>query len=63
VFEPPVSWFQTSSGRASDSVIFTLWSGRSSSSAMIIAIAVVIPCPTSARGIANDAVPFELMVT
>ena len=52
-----MSWFEHSSGRASASVTSTLSSGRSISSAIIIATAVVIPWPTSARGRANDAVP------
>ena len=45
VFDPPVIWFQTSSGRASASVTCTLSSGRSISSAIVIATAVVIPWP------------------
>ena len=57
VFEPPVSWLNSSSGRASARVTSTLSTGRSSSSAMIIAVEVVMPWPTSARGSANDAVP------
>ena len=55
--DPPVSWFISSSGRASARVIVTLPSGRSSSSATIIAIAVVMPWPTSARSTAKLAVP------
>jgi hypothetical protein len=43
VFDPPVIWFQISSGRASASVTFTLLTGRSSSSAIVMATAVVIP--------------------
>ena len=50
VLEPPVSWFNTSSGRASASVTWTLSTGRSSSSAIIIAVEVVMPWPTSVRG-------------
>jgi hypothetical protein len=57
VLEPPVSWLKTSSGRASASVTVTLSSGSSSSSAMIIAVEVVMPCPFSDRGSANEAVP------
>ena len=63
VLEPPVSWLNSSSGRASASVTCTLSSGRSSSSAMIIAVEVVMPWPTSARGSANDAVPSALTAT
>ena len=62
-FEPPVNWLQTSSGRASASVTLTLSSDRSISSAIVIATAVVIPCPTSARGSANETVPSVLTVT
>ena len=62
-FEPPVSWFQISSGRASASVTWTWSIARSISSAIVIATAVVIPCPTSARGSANEAVPSGLTVT
>ena len=57
VLEPPVSWLNTSSGRASASVTFTLLTGRSSSSAMSIEVEVTMPWPTSMRGRANDAVP------
>ncbi len=63
VFEPPVSWFQTSSGRAGASVTTTFSTGTSSSSAMSIAVEVVIPWPTSIRGSAKEAVPSSLMVT
>ena len=62
VFEPPVIWFQTSSGRASASVTRTLSSGTSISSAIVMATAVVIPCPTSARGSAKETVPSALTV-
>jgi hypothetical protein len=62
VFEPPVNWLNTSSGRASASVTLTLSIGRSISSAIVIATAVVMPCPTSARGSANDTVPSPLTV-
>jgi hypothetical protein len=55
--EPPVSWLNSSSGLASASVTFTRSSGSSISSAIVIATAVVIPCPTSARGSANETVP------
>ena len=58
--EPPVSWFQISSGRASARVTFTLSIGRSISSAISMVIAVVMPWPTSARGSAKDAVPSVL---
>ena len=61
VFEPPVSWLNTSSGRAGARLTRTLSTGRSSSSAMIIAVEVVMPCPTSIRGIANVAVPSSSM--
>ena len=57
VFEPPVSWLNSSSGRASASVTDIFSSGRSSSSAISIAEDVVMPCPTSARGRAKEAVP------
>jgi hypothetical protein len=43
VLDPPVSWLNTSSGRASASEMSTWPSGRSSSSATSIAIAVVMP--------------------
>ncbi len=62
VFEPPVSWLNTSSGRAGARLTCTFSIGRSSSSAMMIAVDVVMPWPTSIRGIANDAVPSLLMV-
>lgn len=62
VFEEPVSWFHTSSGRASARVTWTLSSGTSISSAIVIAMAVVIPCATSARGSANATVPSGLTV-
>lgn len=57
VFEPPVSWLNTSSGRAFASVTRTFSTGRVSSSAMSMAAAVVMPWPTSARGIAKCATP------
>lgn len=57
MLEPPVSWLKSSSGRASASVTFTLSRGRSSSSATIMALEVVTPWPTSARGRAKWAVP------
>jgi hypothetical protein len=60
VFEPPVSWLNTSSGRASANVTRTRSSGTDSSSAMSIAVEVVMPCPTSARCSANDTVPSAL---
>jgi hypothetical protein len=62
-FDPPVSWFHTSSGRASAKVTLTLSSGMPISSAIVIATAVVIPCPTSARGSANETVPSVLTTT
>ena len=43
--------------------MWTWSSARSISSAMTIAIAVVIPFPTSARGSAKDAVPSGLTAT
>src|SRR3954447_20885010 len=58
VLDPAVNWFIISSGRASASVTQTLSTGRSSSSAMIIAVDVVMPWPVSTRGSSNDAVPF-----
>ena len=54
---------EQSSGRASASVTLTLSSARPISSAIVIAAAVVIPCPTSARGSANDTVPSGLTLT
>lgn len=57
VLEPPVSWLNTSSGRAGARLTRTFSIGRSSSSAMIIAVDVVIPCPTSIRGSAKVAAP------
>ena len=57
VLDPPVSWLNSSSGRASASVTRTLSTGSSSSSAIIIAVEVVMPWPISVRGSANDAVP------
>lgn len=57
VFEPPVTWLNPSSGRASARVIRTRSTGTSSSSAMTIAQAVVIPWPVSARGRSNVTVP------
>ena len=62
VLEPPVSWLNTSSGRAGARVTCTFSTGRSSSSAMIIAVEVVMPWPTSIRGMAKDAVPSLLIV-
>lgn len=62
-FDPPVSWFISNSGRASARPISTFSIGRSSSSATIIANAVVMPCPTSARGTAKNAVPSVLNST
>jgi hypothetical protein len=62
VLEPPVSWLKSSSGRASARVTVTLSRGSSSSSAMIIAVEVVMPWPFSDRGSANDAVPSSLTV-
>ncbi len=62
VLEPPVSWFQTSSGRAGARVTCTFSRGRSSSSAMVIAVEVVMPWPTSIRGMSKDAVPSSLIV-
>jgi len=59
-FEPPVSWLSISSGRASARVTVTFSSGRSSSSAIIIATVVVMPWPTSHLGTANDTVPSVL---
>ena len=61
LLEPPVSWLKTSSGRAGARVTRTLSTGRSSSSAMIIAVEVVMPWPTSMRGSAKEAVPSSLI--
>ena len=63
VLEPPVSWLNSSSWRAGASVTSTLSSGRSSSSAMSIAVEVVMPWPTSIRGSAKVAVPSSRMTT
>ena len=63
VLEPPVSWLNTSSGRAGARVTSTLSSGRSSSSAMSIAVEVVMPWPTSIRGSAKVAVPSSRIST
>lgn len=63
VLEPPVSWLKTSSGRAGASVTCTFSTGSSSSSAISIAVDVVIPWPTSIRGSANEAVPSSCTVT
>ena len=57
VFDPPVSWLNSSSGRASASVTETRSTGRSSSSAMSIAVDVVMPWPFSERGSANRTIP------
>jgi hypothetical protein len=57
VLDPPVNWFICSSGRASASVTWTLLTGTSSSSAISIAVDVVMPWPVSMRGNAKDAVP------
>ena len=57
VLDPPVSWLKTSSGRAGASVTRTSSTRIESSSAMIMAAAVVMPCPTSIRGIAKWAWP------
>ena len=63
VLEPPVSWLNWSSGRAWARVTCTLSTGSSSSSAISIAVEVVMPCPTSMRGSAKDAVPSLCTVT
>jgi hypothetical protein len=57
VLDPPVSWLNTSSGRASASVTRTWSTSRSISSAMIICVEVMIPWPLSERGSAKDTVP------
>jgi hypothetical protein len=57
VFEPPVIWLKTSSGRAGASVTCTFSTGRSSSSAISIAEEVVTPWPFSDRGSSKEAVP------
>ena len=58
-----MSWLKTSSGRESAKVTVT-WSGsRSISSAMIIAVEVMIPCPLSDRGSWNDTVPSRFTST
>ena len=56
-FDPPVNWFSSSSGRAGARVTWTLRSGRSSSSARIIAVEVMMPWPTSVRGTSKLAWP------
>lgn len=61
--EPPVIWLNTSSGRASASVTWTFSTGTSISSAIIIAVEVVMPWPTSARGSSKDTVPSVLTLT
>ena len=61
--EPPVSWLKISSGRASARVTVTWSRSRSMYSAIIIAIAVVMPWPTSVRIAAKDAVPSGLTIT
>jgi hypothetical protein len=43
VLEPPVSWLNSSSGRAGARVTTTRSTGRSSSSAMSMAVEVVMP--------------------
>jgi len=48
--EPPVSWLNTSSGRASASVTSTIASGTPNSSATSMPQAVSMPWPDSARG-------------
>ena len=62
VLDPPVSWLNTSSGRDGARETCTFSTGRSSSSAMMIAVEVVMPWPTSIRGMAKDAVPSLLTV-
>ena len=57
VFEPPVIWLKTSSGRAGARVTCTFSTGRSSSSAISIAVEVVTPWPFSERGSSKEAVP------
>lgn len=57
VLEAPVSWLNSSSGRASASVTRTRSSGTASSSETSMAVEVVMPCPTSARGRAKETVP------
>lgn len=57
MLEPPVSWLNSSSGRALARVTRTRSMGTSISSAISMAVEVVIPWPTSARGRANDTVP------
>ena len=63
VLEPAVNWFMCSSGRASASVTCTLLTGMPSSSAISIALDVVMPWPVSTLGSANDAVPSLCIVT
>ncbi len=55
--ELPVSWLNSSSGRASSSSTRTAASGASSSSATSMATAVVSPWPTSSRGSRKRMVP------
>jgi hypothetical protein len=59
VHEPPVSMLNSSSGRASDIGTSTFSTGTSISSAMTIAIAVVMPVPTSVRGSSKRTLPFS----
>ena len=59
VLEPPVSWLKSSSGRAGASVTCTWSTGSSSSSAISMDTAVVMPWPTSIRGSAKWAWPFS----
>ncbi len=63
LLDPPVSWLNSSSGRASAWVMRTCESGTSISSAMIMAIAVLIPWPTSVRCSSKDTVPSSSTVT
>ena len=60
--EPPVSWLKSSSGRASAWVILTRSTGRSISSAMTMAMAVLMPWPTSVRWSAKLTVPSSCTV-
>ncbi len=61
--EPPVSWLNTSEGVAGCRCMLTLDSGMFISSAMIMANAVVIPCPTSSRGSSKSTEPSGLTVS
>ena len=62
-FEPPVSWFQTQLGPGVGEGDVDLLERHAHLVGDRIAIAVVMPWPTSARGSANDTVPSGLTAT